>query len=208
MKMTNWWELDVWKAVNGLEPTAKTEPIVSECYQTPDGRKSTGIWAVTKTEKWGRRMEKASEQRRRLRLRIVVQPQASTISWLCLLFFNLLQCQPALIWHLFLLPTTSLSSIGFLFLSKCGISFVTSPSCETIRDAFLQFSLRCIPKPCMRRTRTWTIVCRVRPWMWTAASNQQRVTQSILLRSWDQRQHTRGCEERTEWVACFRSPLS
>lgn len=123
MKMTNWWELDVWKAVNKLEPTVKTELIVSECYQTPDGRKSTGIWAVTKDWERRKREERASEQRRRLKLRIVVQPQASTISWLCLLFFNLLLCQLALIWHLFFssLLLVLPSSIGFFFVGA-GLS--------------------------------------------------------------------------------------
>ncbi len=52
---------------------------------------------------------------------------------------------------------------------------------------------------------------RCMPWMWIAASKAehlQRVTQSILLHTWDQTQDTRGHRERTEWVACVWSPLS
>lgn len=89
--MPNGRRVDGWKTVKWFEPIREGEWKDPERFQTPDGLKSAGITAVTKRLRRKRGGER--EGKRRLRLRIVVQPRASTISRLCLLFFTLLLSQ-------------------------------------------------------------------------------------------------------------------
>lgn len=152
----------------------------------PDTRWTEERWSQSRNKrlmgKEGGKREKI-EERRRLKLRIVVQPRASTISRPCLLFFTLLLCQPALVRHLSLLSFCITHSISQY--TQCKANIVASMSMFLHKRA----SVTSEKSHCQPTHGNYNIC------IWCLAMNVEcAVIQSILLPT----SHQTGWEERTE----------
>ena len=108
-------------------------------------------WTEESWRHCGNKRQKEEERVRkrwRLRLRIAVQPQASTIGRPCLLFFTLLLCQPAVVWHFSLLSfSITISSRFYRFQGRLCHIRADSPAKQTAALGDLWKKLRSQPTP-------------------------------------------------------------
>ena len=171
------------KYLSYFSPFVRDNRVLPEYFQTPDGLLSTDVTAGTQDSR--QRREERGRKRRRLSLRIAVQPRASAIGQPCMLFFTLLLCQPALVYH------SSLFSLNLTLSPRCEI---------TGRPIFFYDAhFQCASASASHMQSYKSNCCglsRLQPRLWLLTKKQIRrgVPQSTSLQIWDQTPQTPGCE--------------